>query len=108
MLKDPRQSDTTGAADYYGYGRGANGIMAGLDNAFVARQGAVGAANNQVVVNRVVGIGGSVGMAYTIPDIIQHAPVGDRTAWLQALPVYGKIGKTKGASDHLPLRFDLP
>lgn len=108
MLKDPRQSDTTGAANYYGYGRGANGIMAGLDNAFVARQGAVGVANNQAVVNRVVGIGGSVGMSLSIPQIFEQAPIADRTAWFQALPLYGKIGKTKGASDHLPLRFDLP
>lgn len=111
MLKAPANASTNYGPPYYDYGGhdAWYGTLLGLDNAFVARGGGAAAANNQVVVNRVVGTGGSLAMVQTIPAIIAAvAPGGARARRFRTCVNYGSIGAAPGASDHMPLRLELP
>jgi hypothetical protein len=88
------------------------GIPRGIDNAFVARGGAL-PANNQVVVNRVVGTPGPPikyprSMADSIAEILLLPPGAPQTQRFRTLVNFGHIGGAPGASDHMPIVFELP
>ncbi len=96
----------------------------GLDNAFVAREAPAAAVNNQAVVNTIVGVplGApppppppppppatfQVDMFEDIPAINVRPKGAGRYARFNTLINYGHIGGRRGASDHLPIVFDLP
>jgi hypothetical protein len=117
-LKHIWEASTTGPAPFYNYaGSSAGGVPLGLDNAFVARgAGAPGAANNQLVVNRVLGTPAppapavyAVDMATDIPTIIANLPPGGaRARRFRTLVNFGHVGGSPGASDHMAIVLELP
>ena len=104
-------ADTTGAHPLYGYtARNAAGFPKALDNALIARGGGVANANNQMVPNRVIGSPGFPrDMAQSIPEINAGiAVIPARKRSFNNIRNFGHIGGGRGASDHLPIIFELP
>ncbi|MCC6368242.1 MAG: hypothetical protein IT165_32350 [Bryobacterales bacterium] len=109
-LKSVKQSSTTGAANFYNYvQQDSAGNFLGLDNILVARGGAVLAAGNPTVVNRVLGAPPQLDMAQSVPNMILNiAPGGPRAKRFRTLVNYGHIGGKIGASDHMAIYSILP
>ncbi len=118
MLRPVGDASTEGQPQFYEYAQLSRfGVLQGLDNAFVARGGqGIAAANNQDVVNTIVGVplGAParfrVDMAEGIPVINANIPIqgAPRSQRFNTLVNFGHIGARRGASDHLPIVFDLP
>lgn len=110
-VKSVRQASPNGAPNFYRYASHAkSGTRWGFDNAFVAREGRP-EANNQAVINRVIGTGAyGVDMIATIPEIHAQWPNSSAARFqrFNNLVNYGHIGGGRGASDHLAIVFDLP
>jgi hypothetical protein len=115
-IKSVKQASTTGAPNYYGYGKLSNaGALMAIDNMFVARAGgAAGPAGGAQVANRVIGtaaapVAYTMDMISSIPAIIGGLPPGGaRKKRLNTLVNYGHIGGGRGSSDHMPVVIDLP
>lgn len=100
---------TNGVPPYYGYASAnAAGQWLGLDNALVARGGGAAAPENQAVLDAVAEATPYFDMVNTIPAINTLHPGAPRYQRFNTLVNFGHIGGGRGASDHMPIVFDLP
>lgn len=107
------------AYDYVGTERFNGGTALALDNILTLHGGAAGAPANFFVVNRVYQVVGNpyapdLGAGTTIPGILAIYNIGAPTAdagsansYFRNYQRFGKIGASRGASDHMALVIDV-